>query len=181
MHGSPLGHDEVTATKKNLGWPLEPKFYIPEEALAQFRKAIDIGARLESEWKEKFNSYRKTYPVFASEWDNMMNFKFPDTWDKDIPVFPPDPKGLATRSASGKVMNEIAIHIPSLIGGSADLNPSTNTELKGKAISSFLIQRIKMFRVQHQVNGDTEAQTSLMACGNMQWVQYQTEWRFMEA
>ncbi|OGW56952.1 MAG: transketolase [Nitrospirae bacterium RBG_16_43_8] len=132
VHGSPLGDDEVTATKKNLGWPLEPKFYIPEEALAQFRKAVDTGARLESEWEEKFNSFRKTYPEFASEWENMMNFKFPDTWDKDIPVFPPDPKGIATRSASGKVMNEIANHIPSLIGGSADLNPSTNTELKGK-------------------------------------------------
>ncbi|MBA3060813.1 MAG: transketolase, partial [Nitrospirae bacterium] len=137
VHGSPLGHDEVTATKNNLGWPLEPKFYIPKEALAQFRKAVDRGARLESEWKEKFNSYRKTYPKFASEWDNMMNFKFPDAWDKDIPVFPPDPKGIATRSASGKVMNEIANHIPSLIGGSADLNPSTNTELKGKGNFQF--------------------------------------------
>src|SRR3989339_1001822 len=132
VHGSPLGHDEVTATKKNLGWPLEPKFYIPEEALAQFRKAIDKGARLESEWKEKFNSYSKTYPEFASEWNNMMNFKFPDIWDKNIPVFPSDPKGIATRSASGKAMNEIANQIPFLIGGSADLNPSTNTELKGK-------------------------------------------------
>ena len=137
VHGSPLGHDEATATKKNLGWPLEPKFYIPEEALAQFRKAVDIGARLESEWKEKFYSYGKTYPEFASEWNNMMNFKFPDTWDKDIPVFPPDPKGIATRAASGKVMNEIANHIPSLIGGSADLNPSTNTELKGKGNFQF--------------------------------------------
>ncbi|MDP2279280.1 MAG: transketolase, partial [Nitrospirota bacterium] len=137
VHGSPLGHDEVTATKKNLGWPLEPKFYIPKEALTQFRKAVDRGARLESEWKEKFNSYRKTYPEFASEWDNMMNFKFPDAWDKNIPVFPPDPKGIATRSASGKVMNEIANHIPSLIGGSADLNPSTNTELKGKGNFQF--------------------------------------------
>lgn len=137
VHGSPLGHDEVTATKNNLGWPLEPKFYIPEEALAQFRKAVDIGARLESEWKDKFNSYGKTYPELVSEWDNMMNFKFPDVWDKDISVFPPDPKGIATRSASGKVMNEIANHIPSLIGGSADLNPSTNTELKGKGNFQF--------------------------------------------
>ena len=137
VHGSPLGHDEVTATKKNLSWPLEPKFYIPEDALAQFRKAIDKGARLESEWNEKFNSYSKTYPEFASEWNNMMNFKFPDTWDKDIPVFPPDPKGIATRAAAGKVMNEIANHIPSLIGGSADLNPSTNTELKGKGNFQF--------------------------------------------
>jgi transketolase len=136
-HGSPLGHDEVTATKKNLGWPLEPKFYIPEEALAQFKKAADIEVRLEAEWKEKFNSYRKTYPELASEWNNMMNFKFPDNWDKDIPIFPPDSKGIATRSASGKVMNEIANHITPLIGGSADLNPSTNTELKGKGNFQF--------------------------------------------
>ena len=98
--------------RNNLGWPLEPKFYIPEEAITQFRKAVDIGARLESEWKDKFNSYRKTYPELVSEWDNMMDFKFPDTWDKDIPVFPPDPKGIATRSASGKIMNEIANQIP---------------------------------------------------------------------
>lgn len=137
VHGSPLGHDEVTATKNNLGWPLEPKFYIPEEALAQFRKAVDKGSRLESEWKDKFNSYGKTYPELASEWDNMMNFKFPDTWDKDISIFPPDPKGIATRAASGQAMNAIANHIPSLIGGSADLNPSTNTELKGKGNFQF--------------------------------------------
>ena len=137
VHGSPLGHDEVTATKNNLGWPLEPKFYIPEEALAQFRKAVDKGSRLESEWKDKFNSYGKTYPELASKWDNMMNFKFPDVWDKDISVFPPDPKGIATRAASGQAMNAIANHIPSLIGGSADLNPSTNTELKGKGNFQF--------------------------------------------
>ena len=119
---------------------LEPKFYIPEEALAQFRKAVDKGSRLESEWKDKFNSYGKTYPELASKWDNIMNFKFPDVWDKDISVFPPDPKGIATRAASGQAMNAIANHIPSLIGGSADLNPSTNTELKGKGNFQFPIQ-----------------------------------------
>ncbi|MDI6744589.1 MAG: transketolase [Thermodesulfovibrionales bacterium] len=137
VHGSPLGHDEVTATKKNLGWPLEPKFYIPDEALARFRKAIDKGLRFESEWKEKFNSYRKAYPELASEWDSMMNSELPDAWDKDISVFPPDPKGIATRAASGQAMNAIAKHIPSLIGGSADLNPSTNTELKSKGNFQF--------------------------------------------
>ncbi|MCX5717925.1 MAG: transketolase [Nitrospirae bacterium] len=152
VHGSPLGHDEVTATKKNLGWPLEPKFYIPEEAITQFRKAVDRGARLESEWKDKFNSYGKTYPELASEWDNMMNFKFPDTWEKDIPVFPPDSKSIATRSVSGKVMNEIANHIPSLIGGSADLNPSTNTELKGKGNFQFPDSADK--NVQGAVSGE---------------------------
>ena len=131
-HGSPLGPEEVIATKKNLGWPLEPAFYIPEEALAHFRRAIPQGARLEEEWKAILDSYAKTFPELRTEWDQWMNSVLPEGWDKDIPAFPPDPKGLATRSAGGQVMNAIASHLNFLIGGSADLNPSTNTALKGK-------------------------------------------------
>jgi transketolase len=132
VHGSPLGPEEVIATKKNLGWPLEPAFYMPDEALAHFRKACGRGNELEAEWKAKFESYGKTYPELRIEWDQWMNFTLPDGWDKDFPTFPPDPKGVATRSAGGQVINAIASHLPFLIGGSADLNPSTNTPLKGK-------------------------------------------------
>ena len=131
-HGSPLGPEEVIATKENLGWPLEPTFYIPDEVFTQFRKAIDRGAQLETEWKANLESYRKAYPELGVEWDRWVNSILPEDWDKDIPSFPPDPKGMATRSAGGQVVNAIALHVPSLIGGSADLNPSTNTALKGK-------------------------------------------------
>lgn len=131
-HGSPLGPEEVAATKKNLGWPLEPRFYIPEEALRFFRGVIDKGAQLETEWKARKESYGKAYPELLREWSRMADAKLPEGWDRDIPVFPPDPKGLATRSAGGQVMKALAPHFPSLIGGSADLNPSTNTALKGK-------------------------------------------------
>ena len=131
-HGSPLGTEEVVATKKNLGWPVEPAFYIPEEALAHFRRAIPQGAKLEEEWKARLDSYGKAFPELRVEWDQWMNSILPEGWDKDIPAFSPDPKGLATRSAGGQVMNAIASHLNFLIGGSADLNPSTNTVLKGK-------------------------------------------------
>jgi transketolase len=131
-HGSPLGADEVIATKKNLGWPLKPSFYIPEEALAHFRRAVPQGALLEETWKAKMESYGKAFPELRKEWDQRTNSILPEGWERDIPAFPPDPKGLATRAAGGQVMNAIASHLTFLIGGSADLNPSTNTALKGK-------------------------------------------------
>jgi transketolase len=131
VHGSPLGSEEVIATKKNLGWPLEPAFYIPDEALLHFRKALERGDQVEAEWKAKMTSYQQAYPALMKEWEQMMGSKLPAGWDKDVPVFPPDPKGVATRSVGGQVMNAIASHFPSFIGGSADLNPSTNTVLKG--------------------------------------------------
>jgi len=137
-HGSPLGPEEVIATKKNLGWPLEPTFYIPGEALAHFRKALDKGTELEAEWKAKLESHGKVYPELRIEWDQWMNSILPKDWDKDIPVFPPDSKGLATRAAGGQVINAIASHVPSLIGGSSDLNPSTNTALKGRGNFQYL-------------------------------------------
>jgi len=132
VHGSPLGPEEVIATKKNLGWPLEPTFYIPDEALSHFRKARNRGNELEAVWKANLESYGKTDPELRVEWDQWMKFILPDGWDKDFPIFLPDPKGVATRSAGGQVINAIASHLPFFIGGSADLNPSTNTPLKGK-------------------------------------------------
>ena len=148
-HGSPLGPEEVIATKKNLGWPLEAKFHIPEEALKEFRKAVDKGNRFEEEWKIKLNTYGKAYPELRAEWIRMINLRLPEGWDKDIPLFPPDPKGIATRVAGGQVMNAIASHLPFLIGGSGDLDPSTNTVLKGKG--SF----------QSPCNGDRKVQGSV--------------------
>ncbi len=131
-HGSPLGPEEVTATKKNLGWPLEPKFFIPEEVRAHFQKMADQGKKLEEEWKRKLESCEKALPGFVKKWKQSMNLELPEGWAKDIPDFPADPKGVATRAAGGKIMNALAPHAPFLIGGSADLNPSTNTVLKGR-------------------------------------------------
>ena len=131
-HGSPLGQEEVIATKKNLGWPLEPSFYIPEEVRAHFRNFLERRVKLEGEWKKKLDSYGKDFPELRMEWDQWMNSALPAGWNKDLPLFSPDAKGIATRSAGGQIMNVLASRLPFLIGGSADLNPSTNTVLKGK-------------------------------------------------
>ena len=132
VHGSPLGPEEVQATKKNLGWPLEPPFYIPQEALALFRKAVENGKALEEAWKAKLEAYGKSYPELLTQWRDWMAGRLPDGWDQEIPSFPPDPKGVATRTVGGQVMNAIASRVPFLMGGSADLDPSTNTALKGR-------------------------------------------------
>ena len=130
-HGSPLGEEEVKLTKQNLGWPLEPKFYIPEEALEHFREAIDRGARADAEWQKQFEAYRREFPALAKEWDGFVRGELPEGWKSKIPVFKPSDGPLATRQASGKVLNAIAPGLPTLIGGSADLAPSTDTLLKG--------------------------------------------------
>jgi transketolase len=126
-HGEPLGIDEVRLTKENLGWPLEPTFIIPEEALGRFRQVLQEGEKWEGEWNNRFQSYEKTYPELAREWKRAMNGELPSGWDKDIPTFPADAKGMATRVASGTVINAVAPNLPTLIGGSADLAPSTKT------------------------------------------------------
>ncbi|HXZ34917.1 MAG TPA: transketolase [Thermodesulfobacteriota bacterium] len=131
-HGSPLGAEEVAATKKNLGWPLEPKFFIPEEVRAHFHKITAQGAKIEEDWEAKLRSYQTAFPELRKHWDQWMKLELPGGWEKDIPVFPVDPKGVATRAAGGKIMNALAPRIPFLIGGSGDLNPSTNTVLKGR-------------------------------------------------
>ncbi|MEN6521392.1 MAG: transketolase [Armatimonadota bacterium] len=130
-HGSPLGEEEVELTKENLGWPVEPAFYVPDEALDHFRQAVDRGRNYEDEWNRKMEDYEESFPDLAEELRGMIAGKLPDGWDSDIPAFPPDTKGMATRVASGKVMNAIAPKLPLLIGGSADLNPSTYTALTG--------------------------------------------------
>ncbi len=119
-------------TKQKLGWPLEPPFYIPHEALAHFRKAVDKGKRDETKWEKQFSSYERTYPDLAQELHQMMEGELPEGWDGDIPEFPLEAKGLSTRVASGKVMNAIASRLPTFMGGSADLDPSTYTALTGR-------------------------------------------------
>jgi transketolase len=128
-HGSPLGEEEVKSTKQALGWPLDPPFYISDNALAHFRVAIENGKNVEADWKVRFSEYSKAFPDLAREFQQGMAGALPEGWDADIPIFPADPKGMATRAASGKVLNAIGQKLPSLIGGSADLDPSTRTAL----------------------------------------------------
>jgi transketolase len=130
-HGEPLGPEATRATKQKLGWTAEPAFYVPEEARAHLGKAVARGAYLESQWYELFTDYRRHHPDDAAQLERMIRGELPRDWAADLPWFKPDPAGLATRSASGKVMNAIAKRLPEFIGGSADLNPSTRTVLVG--------------------------------------------------
>ncbi|MEO8306387.1 MAG: transketolase [Betaproteobacteria bacterium] len=130
-HGSPLGEEEVRLTKRNLGWPEEPAFLVPDLALAYFRQAVERGAQAETAWNGRFAAYTEAFPDLARELGQVLRGDVPAKWDADIPVFPADAKGMATRVASGKVMNAIAAHLPAFIGGSADLDPSTHTGLTG--------------------------------------------------
>jgi transketolase len=127
-HGSPLGSEETKLTKQKLGWPPEP-FHLPEEALARFREAVTRGPKSEADWNERFAAYKKAFPELGRELEQALRGELPACWDAAIPEFPADPKGLATRAASGKILNAIAPKLPTLIGGSADLNPSTFTAL----------------------------------------------------
>lgn len=126
-HGEPPGDAELDGAKDNLGWPKEPRFYLPEEALSFFRQAVPEGAELEQDWQARFAAYRAEYPDLAEELERRLAGKLPEGWEKDLPVFPADEKGMATRSASGKMLNALAEKLPDLFGGSADLAPSTNT------------------------------------------------------
>ncbi len=131
-HGSPLGLEEVKLTKENLGWPLEPTFYIPDTVLAHFREAVERGRQVEMKWERRFVTYEQSFPDLAQELHQVIQGELPQGWDMDIPVFSSDAKGMATRVASGKVMNAIASKLPTFIGGSADLDPSTHTALAGE-------------------------------------------------
>jgi transketolase len=131
-HGSPLGEAEVKLTKEKLGWPLEPPFFLPDEALARFREAVSKGQKAEAEWRGRFSAYAEQFPEVAKEFDQIIRGELPAGWDGTIPVFSADAKGIATRAASGKILNAIAPRLPTLIGGSADLNPSTFTVLSNR-------------------------------------------------
>ena len=129
-HGAPLGVEEVKLTKQNLGWPSLEPFHVPDEALAHWRRAQARGAGLESEWRKKWDVYRKAHPELGVELERRLAGKLPDGWDAALPAFGPK-DAQATRAASGKVLNAIALKLPELIGGSADLAGSNNTDIKG--------------------------------------------------
>ena len=130
-HGSPLGEEEVKLTKQNLNWPDDKYFYIPGEVSEHFKEVRKKGEEYEAEWNKLFESYKKKYPSEAEQFLKIMKGDFGDGWKKALPVFENINEKLATRAASGKVINAIAEYLPMLIGGSADLEPSNNTMIKG--------------------------------------------------
>ena len=137
-HGEPLGEEEVRLTKKFYGWPEEAKFLVPDGVLENFQEGIGKRGRdLRSKWTKQFAEYRKSFPDLADQIDRMQNNKLPDGWDKNLPSFPADAKGVATRDSSGKVLNAVAQNIPWLIGGSADLATSNKTTLKFDGAGDF--------------------------------------------
>ena len=130
-HGSPLGPEEVRLAKERLGWPVEPSFLVPGEALGHFRDALSRGSAAESAWDALLSGYAREFPQPAQELRRVMEGELAPGWQEAIPQFPADPKGMATRVASGKALNAVAARLPQLMGGSADLDPSTYTALKG--------------------------------------------------
>jgi transketolase len=131
-HGEPLGKEELKLAKLQLGWPLEPEFHIPDEALKVFRAAVDHGKAEEAQWASLVDGYRKAFPDQAREMDQWIRGELPQGWEKEIPSFPADPKGSATRASSGTVLNALAKKIKNMVGGSADLAPSNQTLIKGE-------------------------------------------------
>jgi len=138
VHGSPLGEDEIKYVKRQYGWPEDAKFLVPDGVYDHFQKGIGTRAKAEREaWTAQFDKYAKEFPDLADQQIRMQKRELPDGWDKDIPEFKPDPKGLAGRQASGQVLNALARNYPWLIGGSADLAPSTLTRLTFEGAGDF--------------------------------------------
>jgi transketolase len=137
-HGEPLGDDEIKLTKRAYGWPEDAKFLVPDGVYDHFKSGIGSrGAEARKKWCELFAAYRTRYPALAAEVDQMQRRELPAGWDKNLPVFPADAKGIAGREASGKVLNVLAQNIPWLLGGSADLGPSNKTALTYEGAGSF--------------------------------------------
>lgn len=141
VHGEPLGKEEVVLTKRAYGWPENEPFYLPEAAVQHFREALARGREAENAWQQKFAEYEKIHPELAARFKRVLAGELPAGWDQDFPVFPVDAKGMATRVASGKVLNTLASRLPELMGGSADLAPSTKT----------LISQEKDFGPEHRL------------------------------
>jgi transketolase len=137
-HGEPLGEQEVRLTKRNYGWPEDAKFYVPDGVREHFQAGIGArGQALRDAWMEEFEAYRKQYPELADEGYRMLRRELPEGWDNGLPTFDTDPKGIATRDASGKVLNALAKNVPWLMGGSADLSPSCKTRLTLEGAGDF--------------------------------------------
>lgn len=130
-HGEPPGDEELDGAKRKLGWPVQPRFYVPDDVLAYFRQSVTRGEKAESEWRTRLEAYRKAYPDLAAELERRLKGELPADWDSKLTEFPQDAKGMATRIASGKVLNALAENLPELIGGSADLAPSNKTWIDG--------------------------------------------------
>jgi transketolase len=135
-HGSPLGAENVAATKRSLGWPEQPPFLVPDDVLAHFRAAGTAGRQAEKRWQRRWNEYRRACPELAAELEASLAGRLPAGWDSAVPAFPADPKGMATRVAGGRVLSAIAPQLPALTGGSADLDPSTHTSVAGLGVFS---------------------------------------------
>ena len=137
-HGEPLGDDEIKLTKRAYGWPEDAKFLVPDGVYDHFKTGIGSrGAEARKKWCELFAAYRARFPALAAEVDQMQRRELPAGWDKNLPVFPAEAKGIAGREASGKVLNVLAQNIPWLLGGSADLGPSNKTALTYEGAGSF--------------------------------------------
>ncbi|MFZ0639475.1 MAG: transketolase [Candidatus Acidiferrales bacterium] len=130
-HGEPLGVEEVRLTKEGLGWPVEPAFHIPDDALEHFRKAITRGSTAQAEWNSRFEAFKKENPDLAAEFLRVTHRELPKDWDASLPRFTPADGPMATRIASGKTIAVLNTHLPELMGGSADLAPSTFTNMEG--------------------------------------------------
>ncbi len=130
-HGAALGEDEVRLTKEVYGWPVEPAFHVPEETLAEFRVALEQGAARQAAWQERFEAYERAFSDEAAEWRRGVAGDLPEAWEDNLPSFSADDGAMATRAASGKVLNALASVVPNLAGGSGDLAPSNNTLLSG--------------------------------------------------
>jgi transketolase len=137
-HGEPLGEEEIRLTKRFYGWPEDAKFLVPDGVYEHFEEGIGTrGANANREWKQLFEAYRAKYPELAAEIEQMQRREVPNGWDRNLPVFPADPKGIAGRDASSKVLNVLAQNIPWLMGGSADLGPSNRTLLTYEGAGDF--------------------------------------------
>ena len=127
IHGSPAGKEELAKAKENVGWPVEPMFYVPEEILEHFRSRRETGKKAQEKWAHAYEGYKAAYPELAAEFERRLAGILPKGWDKALPVFPASEKGFASREASGKVINSICPVLPELFGGSADLASSVKT------------------------------------------------------
>jgi transketolase len=137
-HGEPLGEEEIKLTKRNYGWPEQEKFLVPTGVREHFQEGMGRrGQAARAAWMAKFEEYKRQFPQLADHLSDMQQRQLPEGWDKDLPVFPPDPKGVAGRDASSKVLNALAKNVPWLLGGSADLAPSTKTRLTFEGAGDF--------------------------------------------
>jgi len=133
-HGEPLGLEEVRLTKEGMGWPMSPAFYVPEDALDHFRDAVARGSRAQAEWELRLKAFAEEYADLAAEFQRVMHSQLPKDWDAKLPTFSAADGPMATRIASGKTIEVLGSHLPEMMGGSADLDPSTHTHIAGRKL-----------------------------------------------